>query len=79
MRAYVNVCCCHINLGNPGPHKGWPRKQNTKSRIVGGYAPKVRPWMALFELEHPRRRKNKRHATQKKNSQCGGAIINKVK
>ena len=45
------------------------------SRIVGGYHPKERPWMALIEMKgikpkHPRRKP--------KNLQCGGAIINKV-
>lgn len=46
-----------------------PLVKNTKSRIVGGYAPKTRPWMALLEL-HPK--------VGRKITQCGGAIINRV-
>ena len=44
-------------------------KINTRSRIVGGYQPKTRPWMVLLELKH---------SNGKRNSQCGGSIINKV-
>lgn len=45
-----------------------------KTRIVGGYTPKDRPWMALLELEG----EPKDGFLTTKNSQCGGAIINKV-
>ena len=49
------------------------------SRIVGGYHPKERPWMALIEMKSKRPRKRPRRPyARKKNSQCGGAIINKV-
>ena len=41
-------------------------------RIVGGYSPKERPWMALIEMQQMHENKLKGHA------QCGGAIINKV-
>ena len=54
------------------PGSGYVKHQykiNTRSRIVGGYQPKTRPWMVLLELKH----KN-----GKRNSQCGGSIINKV-
>ena len=44
-------------------------KVTTRSRIVGGYQPKTRPWMVLLELKH---------SNGKRNSQCGGSIINKV-
>ena len=46
--------------------------KNLKSRIVGGYSPKARPWMALIEMQQEPENKLKGHA------QCGGAIINKV-
>ena len=45
-----------------------------KSRIVGGYTPKSRPWMALLELSS----KKKNPFRLKSSGQCGGAIINKV-
>ena len=52
---------------------------NMYSRIVGGYHPKERPWMALIEMKSKRPRKRPRRPyARKKNSQCGGAIINKV-
>ena len=41
--------------------------QAKRTRIVGGYMPKSRPWMALIEIEKK----------GKGNGQCGGAIINK--
>ena len=46
-----------------------------KTRIVGGYTPKARPWMTLLELED-----EKKSATflSGNNAQCGGAIINKA-
>ena len=42
-----------------------------KTRIVGGYMPKSRPWMALIELKQLGSRPG--HYNQ-----CGGSIINKV-
>ena len=42
-----------------------------KTRIVGGYMPKSRPWMALIELKQLGGRPG--HYNQ-----CGGSIINKV-
>ena len=61
----------------PTFRSGNRKNQNTKSRIVGGYSPKERPWMALLELEHAHYKH--RGYSRKKNSQCGGAIINKVR
>ena len=50
------------------------------SRIVGGYHPKERPWMALIEMNKDRKRSRMRYARKRKrNTQCGGAIINKVR
>ena len=45
--------------------------QAKRTRIVGGYMPKSRPWMALIELERTPK------DARKGNGQCGGAIINK--
>ena len=42
-----------------------------KARIVGGYMPKSRPWMAMIELKRLGGRPGNYH-------QCGGSIINKV-
>ena len=43
----------------------------SKTRIVGGYMPKSRPWMAMIELKRLGGRPGNYH-------QCGGSIINKV-
>ncbi len=46
---------------------------NKRTRVVNGYEPKLRPWMALIEM-HGKNTKGQRTRT----SQCGGAILNKV-
>ena len=42
-----------------------------KMKIVGGYMPKFRPWMAMIELK-------KLGGKPGHYNQCGGSIINKV-
>ncbi len=40
-------------------------------RIVNGYEPEIRPWMALIEIRS-------RGTSKTDVGQCGGAILNKV-
>ena len=64
------------NLTSPYEMPRIHRQAKKHTRIVGGYTPKTRPWMALLELQDDR--KTNSLFTRNKNAQCGGAIINKV-
>ena len=59
------------NLTNYATNEIQKLAQAKRTRIVGGYMPKSRPWMAMIELKQLGGRPGNYH-------QCGGSIINKV-
>ena len=66
------------NLSSPYTLPKLRREHSKKTRIVGGYTPKVRPWMALLELKPKPQLATRKFGGRQKNAQCGGALINKV-
>ena len=66
------------NLSSPYTLPKLRREHSKKTRIVGGYTPKVRPWMALLELKPKPKLATRNFGGAQKNAQCGGALINKV-